>query len=256
VSPSGAKMSTVGPRRRRPRAQDELGGGIELQGGVEQVRDALLARDPPDEDHGRARRVDPVPLEHAGGAVGRVLLRVDPVVDHPHALGVDRRVGGEHVAAHALRDRDHGVGGFERDALAEARERVAAAELLRLPRPQRLEAVDGGDVRHVVGEPGQVPREVRVPGVAVHHLGARGRRGHREVDRHGPQRGQVRLLSFQRLPRPMGHDTLARRGVGGPIVHRDLLQPRQLAGEVLDVHAGAAVDLRRVLAGEQRDAHA
>jgi hypothetical protein len=31
-------------------------------------------------------------------------------------------------------------------------------------------------------------------------------------------------------------------------------EPRQLTGEVLDVDARAAVDVRRVLAGEERDA--
>ena len=36
-------------------------------------------------------------------------------------------------------------------------------------------------------------------------------------------------------------------------VHRQVDERRQLAGQVLHVHAGAPVDLGRVLAGEQRD---
>ena len=37
-------------------------------------------------------------------------------------------------------------------------------------------------------------------------------------------------------------------------VHPDVGQPAQIPGQILDVHAGAAVHLRRVLAGEQVDA--
>ena len=45
------------------------------------------------------------------------------------------------------------------------------------------------------------------------------------------------------------------RALGAPAVHGQLLAPRELARQVLDVHAGPAVDLGRVLAREQRDAH-
>ncbi len=44
------------------------------------------------------------------------------------------------------------------------------------------------------------------------------------------------------------------RGVA-EAVHLDLDESPKLAGEVLDVHSGAAVDLGWVLAGEQRDSH-
>ena len=39
-------------------------------------------------------------------------------------------------------------------------------------------------------------------------------------------------------------------------MHADVLQRAQLARQVLDMHARTAVDLRRVLAGQQRDPHA
>ena len=103
----------------------------------------------------------------------RVLVGVDPVVDDLHAAR-GRSPGSRRGCRRAsLRHRDHGVGRLERRLLGQARDRVAAAELLGLPRPQRLEAVDRGHVRDAVHELGEVPAEVRVPGVAVDDLGVR-----------------------------------------------------------------------------------
>ncbi len=48
--------------------------------------------------------------------------------------------------------------------------------------PQRLQAVRGDHVRHPVQEFGQVAGEVRVPGVAVHQVGAGAAGGDRQVD--------------------------------------------------------------------------
>ena len=48
----------------------------------------------------------------------------------------------------------------------------AAAELLGLPRSQRLEAVRRHDVRHAVQQGRGVPGEVGVPGVGVDQVGA------------------------------------------------------------------------------------
>ncbi len=107
-------------------------------------------------------------------ASGRYSLGVDAVVDHRDALGVDRRIAAQQVAAHLGGHRDDRVGALEAGALGEARDGVAAAELLRLPGPHRLEAVDGRDVRNAVRERGEVTAEVRVPGVAVDDA-ARGR---------------------------------------------------------------------------------
>ena len=186
-----------------------------------------------------------------------VLLGVDAVVDHLDPLRLDRRIAGEHVAPHPLRDRDDRVGRLERGPLAEGGERVAAAELLGLPRAQRLEAVHRRDVRDPVEQPRQVPGEVRVPRVAVDELGALDAGGHRQVDRHRLQRGPVRLRAVERVPGPVADGRRVAVGaVGAPAVDGHLLEPGELAREVLDVHAGAAVDLGRVLAREQRDPHA
>ena len=49
---------------------------------------------------------------------------------------------------------------------------------------------------------------------------------------------------------------LSRPRAGAPAVDAHVLERAQLARQVLDVHARAAIDLRRVLAGQQRDPHA
>jgi hypothetical protein len=190
--------------------------------------------------------------------VGRVLAGVDAVVDDVHPVGVHVRVAREHVPAHAARDRDDRVGVLERGALAEARQRVAAPELLGLPRAQRLEGVGADDVGDPVEELAQVAAEIRVPGVAVDDVGALDRGRHRQVDRHGAQRGEVGGPAVERVPGGVAHDRGA-VGLGpgalAPALDRDALELRQLAGEVLDVDAGATVDLGRVLAREEVHAH-
>ena len=152
--------------------------------------------------------------------------------------------------AHAVGDRDDRVRGLHGRPLAPGGQRVAAAELLGLPGPQRLQRVDGDHVRDPVEQRGQVTGQVRVPGVRVDQVGG----GHRGRHR------QVRGDRLQRLVR-------AREVVPGPVrdrprpvralaVHGEVHQAGQLAGEVLHVHAGPAVDLRRVLPGQQRHAGA
>ena len=153
-----------------------------------------------------------------------------------------------------LRDRDHRVGVLQRRPLAEARQRVAAAELLRLPRPQRLERVHGGDVRDAVHELGQVAAEVRVPGVAVDEVGAARRR--RPSSGRSTSRAARRARARRRPARPTPRGRWRRRGRRPSACTVDVVERAQLAREVLDVHARPAVDLRRVLAREQRDLHA
>src|SRR5436190_1158544 len=96
-----------------------------------------------------------------------------------------------------------------------------------------------------------MPAQLRVPGVGVDEVGVGDAGRHRQVDRHRPQRRQRGRIAGQRFPRPMDD-----RAVPAPRMHRDVVQRRQLARQVLDVHAGAAVHLGRVLACEQADLHA
>ncbi len=139
---------------------------------------------------GRGRHpAGPGPRVTGRGRVGVVEPGVDAVVDHVDPRRVDGGVGAEHVGAHRLADGDDRVGSFVRRALRPARQPVAAAELLCLPRPVRLERVGGDHVGDAVQRLGPVAGHVGVPGVGVHHggLGAPGR--HLQVSREHPQGG-------------------------------------------------------------------
>ena len=194
--------------------------------------------------------------QDVGGRVGPVLLAVDAVVDHAHAPGIDRRITREQVARLLAGDGDDRIGRLQRRALAEARDRIAAGELLGLPRPHRLQAVHGRDVRDAVQQLGQVAAEVGVPGMTVDEARALHAGGHGEVDRDRLERGRVRTPAGQALPRPVRtHRRSARRllPLVPPAVNGEVDEARELAGEVLDVHAGAPVHLGWVLPREQRD---
>src|ERR1700735_968363 len=104
-------------------------------------------------------------------------------------------------------------------------------------------------MRDPVPERGRGPGRVRVPGVRVPPRRAGRPLRHRQVLGENPQH-RVR----QRVPRPVRD----RPGPVGPLaVHGqvDKAGRRQRPGQVLHVHPGPAVDVRRVLAGQQRDLH-
>ena len=97
--------------------------------------------------------------------------------------------------------------------------------------------------------------EVRVPGVGVHQVDAVDRRRHRQVDGHRLERRGARGRAGEHLPGAVcaGHQRrVARRAEA---VHPELEAARELAREVLDMDAGAAVDVGGKLAREQRDLH-
>ena len=145
-----------------------------------------------------ACRVDAEAGDDVGFPVGCVLFGVDAVVHHLDPVRIDRRVGGEHVALHAVRHGDDRVGGLQRGALDPRRQRVAATELFGLPRPERFETVRGDDVRHAVQQLRDVPGEVGVPGVGVHQVGAGAAGDHLQVDAHRAQ-GRVGLREAGRV---------------------------------------------------------
>ena len=111
-------------------------------------------------------------------------------------------------------------------------------------------------MRDAVGELREVAGEVRVPGVRVHEVGALDAARHGEVDRH--RRAAPRASGA--VPASASH---ARTCPTTPLAvarppkqwTSSVHEPRQLAREVLDVHAGAAVDVGRELPRQQRDPH-
>ena len=195
-----------------------------------------------------------MPLQRVGRLLRVVLVGVDPVVDDRDPLLGDVEVG-EDVVLRALRHRDDGVGHLERRPLHPRRGVVTAAELLPFPRAERLQRVDGNHERDAVGELGEDPAEVGVPRVAVDDVGrdGLGNEPDRTTERseHGPQllRGSRQVMGDREaadLQRALARVLRAE----GPDVDVDEL--RQLACQVLDVDARAAVDVRRVLVGQDQ----
>src|SRR6478736_4654309 len=103
---------------------------------------------------------------------------------------------------------------------------------------------------------------MRVPGVTVHDVYAGERAGHLEVlKQRGKQLGMAWVLSRQLN----GGDDAANVQVPPIFALRPeaqhlyrvsaAVEPGQLPGQILDVYAGAAVDVRRIFVRENRDVH-
>ena len=245
----------------RPGAQHDLDPGAEVGDGLDQVEETLLPGDPSHEEHVGASRVDPEPLDARPAGRRAVGVGVDSVRDDVHPLGCDRVVA-EKVPSHLRRDGDDRVRGLEGGALGPRRDVGAPAELLALPRPERLDRVSGHDQRDAVDEPGQETAERGVPGVGVDDVGVRRPDTETEADAEGPddRRERVRALGsvdrLRRRPVALHHEAPGLDVVAAEGSHLDGRDLRQLPGEVLDVHAGAPVDVGRILTGEQEDLHA
>jgi hypothetical protein len=242
---------------RRPGAQHELDVLRQRGGGTQQVRQPLLPGDAADEDDAGSLRVDPE-ARHVVGAVVRIpLLGVDAVVDHVHLVGVQLGVAAQDVAAHAVADGDDGGRPLVCGAFGERRQGVSPAELLGLPRPQRLEAVRSDDVRHLVEQTGHVTGEVGVPGVRmdqvdpVHPALPSGVASHAQVHTERLQ-GSVLPCEVRRVVVRRDRGFLARLAEAADV--QVDVAPECLR-ELGDVHARAAVHLRWVLLGENLDAH-
>ena len=78
--------------------QHDLRRGVEVERGAQEMRHALLARDPPDEHDRRPCRVDAEALDDVRLGDRAVEVGVDAVVDDVDVGGVERRVAGQDVA--------------------------------------------------------------------------------------------------------------------------------------------------------------
>ncbi len=170
-----------------------------------------------------------------------------------HPVGVDRGIGGEDVGAHRGGNGDDGVGRLVGGALDPRGDGVPAAELLGLPRPQRLQGVRGDHVRHAVQQPGEVAGEVGVPGVRVHQVGAGAAVGDGQVDAEGRER---RWRRRARRGRRTPVCPLVAPGAPKPCTRVGEVARARSAGPARHVHPGAAVDLGWVLLAQHVDPHA
>ena len=105
-------------------------------------------------------------------------------------------------------------------------------------------------MRDVVQQRGEVPGQVGVPRVGVDEVAALDAGRHLQIGGEDAQRrvgaGRARIVLR------VGGGALAWRAEA---VHVDVDEAAQLTHEEVDVDAGAAVDLGRVLPGEDADPH-
>ena len=118
-----------------PARQDELGRGVEVAGGGEQMGDALLGGDAPDVHHHGAAGINTEGFEDVAVWVGFPVVGVDAVVDYRDAVGIHSGVTGADVLSVSVGHGDDRVGRFDAGPFAEARQGIAGVELVGLPRP-------------------------------------------------------------------------------------------------------------------------
>src|SRR6266702_8998685 len=158
-------------RRIRNAGRDhDLMARIELQRRGQKQWQPFLPGDPAVEEGVRPAGVDAKASEGLRRLLRPVDLGIDSVVNDMNTLWFDCRIAIENILANPSRDRDHRVSAFHPGSLAEHLQGITAAELLSLPRSQRLEAVDRLDVWDRPHEFGQMTAEVRVPGMAVNEI--------------------------------------------------------------------------------------
>jgi hypothetical protein len=168
-------------------------------------------------------------------------------------------VGAQHVGLGAVRDGDDGVGFEDGGTLHPGAHGVAGAELLGLPGAQRFERVRGEHEWGAVEFFGEEAGHGDIPGMGVADVDALERLDLGEVEAEGFERA-LELAGGAMGDLVPGllaaHVEAAQvRVLLAPAVDLDVDRLRELATEVVDVNAGAAVDVRRVFLGEERCSH-
>ena len=234
----------------RARAEHQLGVGVEVAGGAEQVDQALLPGDPADEDD--VRPPGSMPCLSRRRCPGRAVSPVSMPLWITETFS-----GGFRDSVASTSRRIPSETAMIASALARAPARPMMTVCSRRPvaRPSTAAAARGSawspraacrtaswrrDLRNWRTRCGECTRSA--PSHAGRHL---------QIDSENLERGVGR---FQPAGHPVGLDAMlgSRRpeaadpGVG---------QPAQLAGEIFDVHSRPSVDVRGVLTGEQIHAH-
>ena len=230
---------------------------------LEQVWQALLAGDTAHEQQGGLRTVDVVTLEHLPTRIvwcrGSEVGHGDAVVHHNHLVRIEVRVSSQNILAHATGNGDHTIGVLVSILLSPGAQIVAAAELLTLPRAERLQRVRGNNQWSAVQHLGHVARQAGIPGVRVDDVGVH-IIGDLQINAEGLQCG-VGISQLRR--RVIADDLQAALSIGSI---RDSRNVRLGAlaikrtngyvdalgkhlGQFLGVYTGPTIDMRRVFAG-------
>ena len=151
-------------------AEHHLGVLVDLRNGLDQLANALLARNAAHEQHVGALRVHAPLLEDFFVECRRVKVRIDTVVDNLHAV-FGHAVKLHHVALHALAHRNHAVGSLVSGAFNPAAHGIAAvAQLFRLPRAVRFQRMRREDQRALQKTASENAAKVAVPRMAMNHV--------------------------------------------------------------------------------------
>ena len=197
------------------------------------------------------------------GGIGRraVLLQVDAVVNHPDSLRRDT-VERLHVLSHRGRHGNDAVRVLVRGALDPGGRVIRRPELFCFPGAVRLERVRRQHERDVLQHLHEAARKVRIPRVTVHDVRVGQCAAHQQVlQQRGKQLRVSRILRRQSHWRLDARDRQVLQALPLIAERQDLdvvaplVQGGELAREVLDVDARAAVHVRRVLVGQDGDVH-
>ena len=155
-------------------------------------------------------------------------------------------------------DRDDRVGHFQRGLFHPEREIVTAAELFPLPRPQRLERMHRDDERNSVIQFRQDPAEMTVPSVTMHEIGIDVRRVEvgAATDRAEDGLQFFRASEIARVEFEAGDlESAFFETLLAEAANIDIDCFGQLAREIIDVHARAAVNVRRIFVRQELNFH-
>ena len=241
----------------RAGAEDDLKAGVHVADRVYEVDDPFLPRDAADEEDVGDGWIDAVAGERLVVGHGLVLAGVDAVVDDMDAVRVDVEQALD-IDRGLARDGDDRVGHFHGGALDPAGEIVAAAELLAFPGAEGLQGVAGDDEGNAVVQLCKNAAEMGVPGVAVDDVCIDVERVEIGAAADGGKDG-VEILGSGPGGGISGHTADAEMGegfvLGAEAADFNVDELRKLAGKIIHVDAGAAVDIGRILVGEEEGFH-
>ena len=240
------------------RAEHHLGALVDLRNRLDQLADALLARNATHEQHVGSLRIDAPLGKDALVECRRVEIRINAVVDNLHAV-LGHSIELHHVALHALAHGNHAVGSLVGRALDPAAHGIAAVtELFRLPRAVRFERMRREDERALQKAASEHATEMAVPGVAMDHVDILEGRGPLQVD-------IERLENLLETVVVRIQPELARKAQRADIVLIDILHTEaarldvaklcEFLREELDVYTCTAIDFRRKLIGKNSCVH-
>ena len=157
-------------RIRRTGAKHHLGVLIDLRDSLNELADALLARNAAHKKHERTLRIHAPLLQDFFVECRLVKVRINTIVDNLHTI-FRHAVKFHHIALHAFAHGNHAISGFVSGALNPAAHVIAAiTELFGLPRTVRFERVRRQNQRALQKATCDHATKMAVPCMAMNHI--------------------------------------------------------------------------------------